>query len=136
MLSLFYICLFLQVSLGKCKWYSLHNFIYFQHGNVAMHYAARGGYLDLVKYLIRKGADPNSLNDVNIYSYILSTAFILFCFICWLADKALVSHHRLFLPYIEVIIKSLLCRCESNLQFLSCLIFVYEYFCWICVTIV
>ena len=44
-----------------------------QHGNTAMHYAARGGYLDLVRYLKQRKCDLNPLN--------FTVRFILFSFL-------------------------------------------------------
>lgn len=41
-----------------------------QHGNTAMHYAARGGYLDMVKYLKENGVNVNTANDdVSSYNF-------------------------------------------------------------------
>lgn len=44
--------------------------LYFQHGNVAMHYAAKGGYLDLVRFLKANGAKLNIKNQVNHFLFI------------------------------------------------------------------
>ena len=36
---------------------------YFQHGNTALHYAAKGGYLDILEYLKKENADLNVRNE-------------------------------------------------------------------------
>lgn len=47
----------------------------FKHGNSAVHYAAKGGHLDVVKYLKQHDVDMNIQNDnvwENLYKVLVS----------------------------------------------------------------
>ena len=56
-------------------------FYILQDGNTPLHQAASHGYINIVEYLYRKGANINAVNKVKFIICIIMSVFIVLIFI-------------------------------------------------------